>query len=167
MSPFTYFFFWGFMFHCLKHVSLSSRFNLYFYFYVFATFVMFPNFVEVAFCKRCPMHPRNTPLLVTELCALRVPPMWASWSPLWWLCDHWGWCIRCGWPLFGWLPVVLCVETAGSCPLVGCVLRQLALEPCRVLGLVIACWWVALKPDMVTVSSGVSQVDASPTDEWS
>ena len=29
-----------------------------------------------------------------------------------------------------------------------CVLRQLALEPCRVLGLLIACWWVALKPDM-------------------
>ena len=32
----------------------------YFYFYIFATFVMFPNFVEVAFCERYPMHPRNT-----------------------------------------------------------------------------------------------------------
>ena len=57
----------------------------------------------------------HTPLWSPELCALRVPPMWASWVLLLWLFDHCGCCIRCGGPSLGGCLGLLCVQIAGSC----------------------------------------------------
>ena len=63
-----------------------------FYFYVSGRLVPFPDLGEVAFCRRCPMHPSSTVASChpSKLYAQGVPPMRSVWILLLWQADYVG-----------------------------------------------------------------------------
>ena len=66
------------LFHCLKHISLSSHIaQISVYFFLLDWSMVFPDLGKMAFFRR---PPQRTLLWLLELYALAVLPVWAAWA---------------------------------------------------------------------------------------
>ena len=136
-------FFWGyFLFLHLEHILLSPHFCqiFLFYFYLLCWSIMFPNFGEMALCRRCLMGPRRTLPSDHQSYMLYSRPLCGSHGPF--CCvgaNYCGWTCWWGWPQ-----------------------AQLATRPCLMWWLP-ACWWQGRVPVWLAVGTKGSQGWCWPT----